>query len=92
MNTTSCKCEELKSQLCLVGTRGDAKVYMINVIVLFLVIIIIAMTLYWLLIRKRMSSFSSQQLYLQTGSETQATENVVIDGYTFTLAKDRRFK
>ena len=78
--------------MCSVGTRGDAKVYMINVIVLFLVIIIIATTLYWLLIRKRMSSFSSQQLYLQTGSETQATENVVIDGYTFTLAKDRRIK
>ena len=76
--------------MCSVGTRGDAKIYMINVIVLFLVIIIITTTIYWFVIRKRVNSFSSQQLYLQTGSETQATENVVIDGYTFRLAKDRR--
>ena len=90
LNTTSCICEELTSQLCSIGTRGNAKVYMINVIVLLLVIIIIASTLYWLMIRKRMNSYSSQHSYLQTGSESQATENVLIDGYNFPLAKDMR--
>ena len=88
INTTSCRCERLTSQLCSVGSRGDAKVYMINVIVLFLVIIIISISTYWLVIRKRLSSYSSQQLFLHTGSETHTAENVVIDGYTFTLARD----
>ena len=47
INTTTCKCEELTSQQCLMSSRGDANVYMVNVIVLFLVIIIICIFIHF---------------------------------------------
>ena len=65
--------------------------YTINVIVMTVVIIlIISITIYWLVYRRREGRFSANNMYLQADSATHIEDNFMIDGYTIKLSKGRR--
>ena len=85
VNTQTCKCQETPYISCSVRSISDDKVHIINLIVLFSGVIIISTTMYWCVIRRRVVDQSPQQLFLQ--SKANSEENIVINGYTFTLTR-----
>ena len=89
VNAQTCKCQDTPSQFCSLDNAYNAKVYLINLTVLFFVIILISTSLYWLVIKGRITSYSPNQLCLQPGTQTLGKETEVMEGYTFTLANGR---
>ena len=87
VNTSTCKCEETPPLSCSVNSVSDNNVYIINVFVLFFGIIIVSSTMYWCVTRRRVVDYSSHNLLVHENSKPDSEENIVIDGYTFTLAR-----